>query len=48
MKELLRKDFPENFLVGNPGHYGFWKLLDKTESPVESGAHRFKGAEAKG
>jgi hypothetical protein len=47
MKELLRKDFPENFRGGNLGHCRFCKLLDKTETLVESGARRFKGTEAK-
>jgi hypothetical protein len=47
MKELLRKDFLENFRVGNPGYCEFCKLLDKTETLVESGTRRFKGTEAK-
>jgi len=47
MKELLRKDFPENFPGGNPGHYRFCKLLDKTETLVESDTRRLKGMKAK-
>src|SRR5580698_8236732 len=47
MKELLRKDFPDDFRAGNHRHCRFCKLLDKTETPVERGTRRFKGTEAK-